>query len=245
MSISYYDEIFFSNFIKQQDDEVVDICHRHIVTILDTIVLWIFFWAIIPAFFYYNNSFHLRDMVPFLFFEGYLFLTYLILIYKIFDWYNDVWIITDKWVIDLDWQFMKTNVTYIEYSDVKWIWVIQHTFWDWILNKWEIQIHTMWEWSTFGLTDAKNPWNIVWFIQWILDEAEKKKKDKDVTFNDKFFNTIKWVIKDYLEREWMQQEPDYVPDAEVIKNEQALNRALGKKWTIDLRAPKEDEEEWE
>lgn len=237
MSISYFDEIFFSNFIQHEWDEVLDICHRHITTIIDTIIIWMFFWVVLPTFFYYNNSFELRNLIPFIFFEIYLFVTYIYLIYKIFDWYNDVWIITDKWIIDLDWQLMKTNIVYIDYNDVKWIEIHQNSAWDWMLNKWEITIHLEWEWAAFGLTEAKNPWEIVWFIQGILEEREKKKKDKDVSFNDKFFNTIKWVIKDYLEREWSEE---IIIDEERENLEKDLNRTLKKKWTIDLRPPKEE-----
>lgn len=43
MSLSYFDEIFFSHFIKQEGDEVLDICHKHIVTIIDTVMVWMFF----------------------------------------------------------------------------------------------------------------------------------------------------------------------------------------------------------
>ncbi|EKE29094.1 MAG: hypothetical protein ACD_2C00233G0012 [uncultured bacterium (gcode 4)] len=236
MSISYFDEIFFERFIKQREDEILDICHRHIITITDTIVVWLFFWVILPAFFYYNNSFASQDAIPFIFFEWYLFAVYCVLIYKIFDWYNDVWIITDKWIIDLDWQYLKTNITYIDYSDVKWIWVVQNSAWDWLLNKWEIEIHTMWDWWwSFWLSDAKSPGDIVWYIQWILEDREKKKKEKDVTFNDKFFNTIKWVIKDYLEREGLQQIDGSDDDDVESPEEIAAAKALKKKWTIDLR----------
>lgn len=232
MAISYFDEIFFSTFIKQDDDEVLDICHKHIVTIIDTIIIWIFFYVILPAFFYYNNTFKLQDTIPFLYFEAYLISAYIYMTYKIFDWYNDVWIITDKWIIDLDWQLMKTNVVYIDYNDVKWIEIHQNSSFDWLLNKWEIQIHLQWEWTSFWLSDAKNPWSIVWYIQEILDEKEKKKKDKDKSMTDKLFDTLRSVIKEHLEKE---QNPQSDTEENENTEEKEVSKVLKRKWTIDLR----------
>lgn len=170
-----------------------------------------------------------------MFFEVYLFLTYIFLIYKIFDWYNDVWIITNKWIIDLDWQILKTNVVYIDYNDVKWIELRQDSAWDWMLGKWDIAIHLEWEWTTFVLEEAKNPSEVIGYIQWVLENKEKKKKEKDITFNDKFFNTIKGVIKDYLDREWLQPEDDNEDEDADSPEKIAAEKALQKKWTIDLR----------
>jgi len=235
MSINYFDEIFFSNYIKE-DDEVLDVCHKHVVTILDTIVIWLFFFVIIPTFFYYNDSFHLKSLAPFFYFEIYLFLVYIVLIYKIFDWYNDVWIITEKWIIDLDWEIMKKNIVYIDYNDIRWIELDQKSNWDWILGKWEIRIHLEWEWNVFALEEAKSPWEIVKYIQWVLEDKEKLKKDKAKNLDDKLISTIKSVIKDHLERKWYYDE-DWIEieDGEEKEIEDKIQKVLHKKWTVDLR----------
>lgn len=236
MAISYFDEIFFSNYIKEED-EVLDVCHKHIVTIIDTIVLWMIFWAIIPSFFFFHDSFSLRDYVPFMYFEIYLFLIYIILLYKIFDWYNDTWIITDKWIIDLDWTFMQNKIVYIDYSDVKWIELQQENMLDWLLWKWKIQIHSVW-WGTFVLEDAKNPWSIVSYIHSILEEAEKWKKEKEKTINEKLLSTLKSVIKEHLDKNWLdydgKEETENIPEEEQ-KEKKELEKVLKKAWTIDLR----------
>lgn len=231
MSINYFDEIFFSKYIKDED-EVLDVCHKHSITIINTIVIYIFFWAILPSFFYYNNSLSLQDNIPFIYYEIYLFLIYIVILYRIFDWYNDVWIITNKWIIDLDWQFLKTNIVYIDYNDVKWIEIHQDSMWDWILNKWDVEIHLDSEWWDFGLSDAKSPWEIVSYIQWILEDKEKAKKEKEKTLTDKLFSTLRWVVGEYLEKEWLKE---FEEEVEITPEEKDLNKALKKKWTIDLR----------
>lgn len=233
MSINYFDEIFFSNYIKDED-EVLDVCHKHVVTILDTIILWIFFWAILPTFFFYNNSFWLRDIIPFIYYEAYLFIVYLVLIYKIFDWYNDVWIISNKWIIDLDRNFMNNKIVYIDYNDVKWIELHQETMLDWMLGKWEIRIHAMWG-GAFILEDAKSPWDVVKYIQWILEDSEKAKKDKDKTLNEKLLSTLKWVIKEHLDKNWFDGDLENLDDENNTEEMKALNKVLNKKWTVDLR----------
>lgn len=231
MSINYFDEIFFSNYIKE-DDEVLDVCHKHTVTILDTIIVWLFFWVILPSFFYFDNALHFQDSVPFLYFEVYLFAIYIILIYKIFDWYNDVWIITERWIIDLDWQLMRKNIVYIDYNDIRWIELDQNSNWDWILGKWDIKIHLEWEWNVFVLEDAKSPWEVVKFIQEILEDKEKTKKEKSKSLDERLLSTLRSVIKEHLEKEWIKE--DTIDDEEQ-ETEDKIERALHKKWTIDLR----------
>ncbi len=90
-----FDEIFFSKYVSE-GAEMLFVCHRHVTLIIDRIFLVLFFAVFLPAFFYFNDSFSLRSSVPFLYFEGYLAAVYLYLLYAVFDWYNDVWIITDR-----------------------------------------------------------------------------------------------------------------------------------------------------
>lgn len=232
MSINYFDEIFFSNYIKQED-EVLDVCHKHVVTILDTIIMTMFFFIILPTFFIYNNTFGLKDLIPFLYFEIYLFAVYIILIYKIFDWYNDVWIITERWVIDLDWQLLKNNIVYIDYNDVRWIELKQKSNWDGILWKWDIIIHLEWEWNKFVLEDAKSPWEVVKYIQWILEDREHYDKEKDKTINERLLSTLRSVIKEHLERWWKTNYDDNIDEEDDL--EENIEKALHRKWTIDLR----------
>jgi len=40
-------------------------------------------------------------------------------IYDIFNWYNDVWIITKDGVIELDWALFSSNSTSVKYSSIE------------------------------------------------------------------------------------------------------------------------------
>jgi hypothetical protein len=51
--------------------------------------------------------------------EIYLFIIYIKIIYDIFDWYNDVWIITDSGVVDLDWSIFKTKMSTIDFDNIE------------------------------------------------------------------------------------------------------------------------------
>ena len=92
--MNYFDQIFFQKYLRE-GEELFFVCHRHPLLIIDRIVITLFIGLALPTFFYYNNSFSLQTLVPFLYFETYAVILYLFLVYKIFDWYNDVWLITD------------------------------------------------------------------------------------------------------------------------------------------------------
>ncbi len=58
-------------------------------------------------------------MIPFFVFEIYLLLIFSKLIYDIFNWYNDVWIITDSGVVDLDWALFSTDMTTVKFENIE------------------------------------------------------------------------------------------------------------------------------
>ncbi len=227
MSINYFDQTFFSKYLN--NEEILYICHKHIVIIIDSIILLLFFWVIVPSFFYYNNSFWLQEFINFSYFKIYLVLVYVIIMYKIFDWYNDVWIITNKWIIDLDWSFLKSNVVYIEYNDMRWIELKKHSFLDSLFDKWDILIVLGWEDSVFALENATSPWIIVWQIQGIIEDIKNHKNDSEESSFDILLWALKKVVKEKLEEDWIYSY------TENINNNEEIEKILQKKWTIDLR----------
>lgn len=92
--MNYFDQVFFGKYLRDGED-LVFVCHRHPLLIIDRIIVALFLGLALPTFFYYNDSFSLQTLLPFLYFEIYAVALYLFLVYKIFDWYNDVWLITD------------------------------------------------------------------------------------------------------------------------------------------------------
>ena len=65
-------------------------------------------FAVLPSVFYYY-SISIQKIVPFYALEILLIIVFIKTIYDIFDWYNDVWIITDCSVIWLERSLLKEN----------------------------------------------------------------------------------------------------------------------------------------
>lgn len=98
---------FFTKYISEEQ-QILWIIHKH----FSVIFLKIFFWlsiAILPTFIFYQSPV-LKDFIPFYILEIYLNLIYLKIIYDIFDWYNDVWIIHSNWITDLNWSLLKKKL---------------------------------------------------------------------------------------------------------------------------------------
>jgi hypothetical protein len=87
--------------------------------IIEDIILWIFFALFIPGFLYYLNFAGVQSMIVAWHLYAYLFVIYFVLIYKIFDWYTDVWIMTETTLIDLRWQFFTSNLVIIPFEKIE------------------------------------------------------------------------------------------------------------------------------
>ncbi|USN58943.1 MAG: hypothetical protein H6767_02400 [Candidatus Peribacteria bacterium] len=94
------------------------VIHQHWVCIIDRLLILILLFTAIPSFLYLESD-RFQEIVPFIAFEGYLFLVFCKIIYDIFDWYNDVWIITNEGVVDLDWSLFKSNMKTVNYENIE------------------------------------------------------------------------------------------------------------------------------
>ncbi|HRI36308.1 MAG TPA: hypothetical protein PK765_04530 [bacterium] len=87
-----FDAWFFAKYAGEE--EVQEVYHRHTFSILDDIIVWTFFGVLVPFYCYYADLFHfasyVRPEILAYLFSG----VYVFLMYRIFDWYNDVWILT-------------------------------------------------------------------------------------------------------------------------------------------------------
>jgi hypothetical protein len=41
------------------------------------------------------------------------------IIYNVFDWYNDVWILTEDGVTELDWKLFSNNTVSVRYKSIE------------------------------------------------------------------------------------------------------------------------------
>lgn len=225
--MNYFDQKFFLKYLRE-GEELLFVCHRHVILIIDRIIVMLFFGLILPGFFYYNNSFSLQTLIPFYFFETYVFFLYFYLLYTVFDWYNDVWLVTDLWLVDIDWKIFARNIVYVEYNDVRWTEIQTNSFFDSFLNKWDIIVHTVWWEEDFLLPGAANPYDISSYINEVVERIEKHREEKHKAPFELLLHTLTEMVRQHLEGTDANED-------DVLTREE-IEKTLQKKGTIDLRS---------
>jgi len=89
-----FEKKFFLRYLPEET-EIYEVIHRHMILIIEKLFVWLTLFVCLPSFLYYQ-SYRLKELIPFYFFEIFLLLIFIKLVYNIFDWYNDVWIISNK-----------------------------------------------------------------------------------------------------------------------------------------------------
>ena len=215
---------FFEKYVPEWQ-EIKWILHVHFINIFKKLLLWMSLWAIIPSFLFYY-SVRLQELLPFFILETLLIIIFLKVIYLIFDWYNDVWIVTNAWVIQLERKLFKTDSKTVEFDKIEWIEVQQWTFMDKLLKKWDLLIHKVWD-DTFLLPNAINPYAWVDFIEEISQENEEIIETNSEHY-DLIMDAFWWVVEKYLEKKSRVSEKRRQIEKIIEEVEQT-------KWTIDLR----------
>ncbi len=200
--MNQFDDLYFAKYVKE-GDELLFVCHRHPILVIDSILLWCFFGVILPLFFYLQNTFSIAEILPIAYFELYLASIYLCLIYVVFDWYNDVWLITNRGVIDVDWKYFTGDIQYIDYHSIHGIEIKSDSLFDAILGKGDIHVHLEAEQEEFGLTDAVNPQGIVEYIQAVIDELRDHGDHHEIDDRKPFellLDTLTDMVREHLEK---------------------------------------------
>ncbi|MFZ3232627.1 MAG: PH domain-containing protein [Patescibacteria group bacterium] len=231
-----FDELFFSKYVTEES-ELLFVCHRHVTLIIDRIFLILFFGLFLPSFFYFNDSFTLRELVPFSYFEGYLAAVYLYLLYSVFDWYNDVWLLTDQGIVDLDWNVFAGNVTYVSYHSIHGVEIKRDSIFDSLLGKGDISIHLQDETEEFELREAANPDEIAEYVQGAVADLKSHSgghEESDEVPDDRepfqvLLDTLTEMVKDHLAKKGPVESPEERKMAEEI-----LKQAKRRTSTIDL-----------
>ena len=225
-----FETTFFQKYVPEWQS-IKWVIHEHWIKIVDNLLVRLWLFTFIPSFLYYYSAW-IQNSISFIFFEIYLIIIFLKLIYDVFNWYNDVWIITEQWVIDLDWALLKTSSVSIKYENIEWIWVEQAWIWDKILNKWDVVIHKIWD-DEFRLVNAKIPYEALDEIERISKESQEEDIDEDKDRFDLIMEALGWVVEDYLDRKGMDwpsafQQKRLPPrreylDKEVVFDEDAID----------------------
>jgi len=221
-----FDLKFFQKYTPS-GQEIQHIVHAHPIIILWKLFLLLFFWVFIPVFFYYY-SFRLKWFIPFYVLESWLLIMYTKIVYDIFDWYNDVWIITDSWVIDLDWSLFRTSMSTIDFWNMEWMEVEQNSISDKLLKKWDLIIHKVWaDW--FILPDCINPYDALNAVERIKNHLDEEPEDEEIDRFDMIMDSLGWVVENYLHN---NQNPI---DHEQQRKAESVEKYQKSKNSIDLR----------
>lgn len=204
-----FDNLFFRAYIGS-DSEIREVFHRHFFVILEDIIVWLFFGLLIPAFLYGQDIFSLRSSIPTWWSYAYMMTIYAIIIYKLFDWYVDVWIMTEANIVDMKWKWFSSNMLYIPYGKIEGIEIRTRSWWAALLGMSDVVVKLPWE-DNFTLYSARRPTEIVAFLQ----SVGKKKKwhEDDREPFDILVDTLSWVVKghltthgkDYITREYVRK----------------------------------------
>jgi len=222
-----FDKTFFTKYVSEWS-EIKWIIHKHFLVIFDKILLSLFFWVFLPSFFYYFSD-RIKEIIPFFVFEIIIIWIFFKVIYDIIDWYNDVWIITDDWIVDLDWQLFWADSSSVKYWNIEWLQVEQTWIIDTILNKWTLILHKIWS-DNFVLENANKPYD------W-ANEIEKNRKEKNESIEEEddkkenfdiIMDALSWVVEDYLEKKWLRNRKDE-------EKEKYIEKIKNKNWSIDIR----------
>jgi len=61
----------------------------------------------------------MKEGTPSLVFYMYILFVYAVIMYKLFDWYTHVWIMTESTIIDMQWKVFAPNILYIPYDKIE------------------------------------------------------------------------------------------------------------------------------
>lgn len=228
-----FDLLFFQKYLPT-GTKIKYVIHAHIISILGTICINYFFWVLIPTFLYYTSDV-LKQFIPFYVLEIFILLMFVKIIYDILDWYNDVWIVTEEWVIELDWAlFSLTNVS-VKYDSIEGIEIVQDGILDSILGKWKLIIHKIGWGDNFILENASLPYEAIDEIEQISKQHQHDEDDEDEDephFHKWQYNmlieALSWVVEQYMENSWYKKDDSQ-------EKEEIIAKVKRKKGTIDMR----------
>ena len=219
-----FENSFFKKYIAEWQ-EVKWIIHIHFLDIFSKLFLWLSMWTIIPSVLYFYSE-RIREVIPFLFLELLLIIVFIKIIYDIFDWYNDVFIVADFSIVSLKWSLFKTDATSIEYDKIEWLEVEQNWIIDKIFKKWNLIIHKFWS-DSIVLENSINPYAWINLIEEVSNQASLNGNLQNNKF-DFIMDALWWVVENYLDKKMTKNDKE-----KEISN--AIEKIEKSEWTLDLR----------
>ncbi len=228
-----FEKTFFKKYIPEWQ-EITEVFHKHWIKVINDIILALLLWVFIPVFLFYNSAL-LQEKISFIYFQIYLVLVYIIIIYKILNWYNDALILSKSSITKLKWSLLKSSTTNIDYEHVDGVWVEKNGISDTIFWKWDLIIYKDW-WEEIVLSDADNPYKIVDKIEDITSQIDINEEENKF---DLMMDTLWWMVQNYL---WEDKSSFNSLEKKEAQNELSkklqedfLEKIENKNGTIDLR----------
>ncbi len=224
---------FFKKYVPE-DEQLMHVIHVHTIEIINKVIARLVLWVWIPCFFYYN-SIMLKEVIPFIAFEVILFLLFLRIVYVIFDWYNDVFILTDLTLYQLNWKLTKKTLDSIPFEKIHLIEVEENWQMDKTFKKWDLIIHRLEEETLVKrdlpeklvLKSTPHPFDSADKIEELYNEIELEEDHRDLKY-DVIMDALWWVVENYLE--WKGQ---WYTENNI--DSWYLGNVEKQDWTIDLR----------
>jgi hypothetical protein len=181
----------------------------------------------------------------------YLFVIYFVLIYKIFDWYTDVWILTGETLIDLKWQFFTSNLVIIPFEKIEGMEVRTYSWIYSVLGISDIVVKLLGNESLI-LRNASQPTEVIHALQ----EAVKPHKkwhgaDDREPFDilvDTLSDVVKWHLvtggKQYITRDYIEKLDETLHSGSPIDLRTQTEKIVIENWKskYEKKADNEDEE---
>ena len=216
---------FFWKYVPDWQ-EIKLVVHKHYIDILGSLIVWLSI-AIIPSFLYYY-SIAIQVLIPFYYLEIFLLLIYLKVIYNIFDWYNDVWIVTGESITELQWSLFRANMNSVNFNNIEGLWVEQDGIVDKLLSKGDMIIHKMWT-DIFTLKNVYMPFvqlDKIERISWEIGNYRNHSQTNEKL--DMVMDRLGGILEKYMEKPEMLEK-------ETIDEQKTIKKYQHQKWTINLR----------
>lgn len=240
-----FDSLFFAQYISTEE-KIEQVFHRHFFVIIEDILLWIFFGVIIPSFLYYFDVFSVKEYVSPWYVSFYLLVLYTILIYKIFDWYADVWVATDATLIDVKWRWFTSHLLYIPYEKIEGIEVRTHSWVAAMFRMSDVVVKLAGQ-EEFVLMSARDAGRIVEYLQEATKHEKKEHEKEKEPFNilvDALSDIVKWHLvtqgKTYITRDYVEKLDDTLTHGVPIDLRTEDEKVVIENWKEEYKEPHDE-----
>lgn len=152
---------------------------------------------------------------------------FIIVLYKVIDWYADAWVLTDRGIIDVRWSLMMLDTSFTEYHDISSIQYSQESLFDKMFRIGDVTLHKMGD--EIRIAYMYKPDEIAEFVQKELHFEHEDHEDKTTP-------EMHIYVDGFRQQHEMTRYKDgyrYMPRTNTEEDE-FVEKVRSQKWTIDL-----------